>query len=231
MIPSTQWIWLGVTPIKDIEINKFELVTGMSNAFNRIYRRAFKHPKQIKKKYYKTVQIAGRVGFFTKGFIYSTIGGLTLQSAFTTTVHNESPQGVFILFGSFPRGTGYVMLVALFIGVCIYVIWRLWEGTTGQGYDPRFSKKKNFFRYRLSPLASAFVYLLYAAYIVYVFTLKHKSARELISTRRIMLPSVLEIKHHRKSRYRHFSHSLYHCHHHTIDTGFNGKLSKGNGLQ
>lgn len=160
----------------------------MSNVFNRINRRVLRHPRQIRKKHHKAVKIVGRIGFFTKAFIYATIGGLTLQSVFTSRIHNESPQGVFILFGSFPNGTGYIMLIMLLVGVCIYVTWRLWEGISGQGYDPRFSKKKNFFRYRISPLASGFVYLLYAAYIIYLFTLHPSPPGESLQQRGSCFP-------------------------------------------
>jgi hypothetical protein len=35
----------------------------------------------------------------------------------------------------------------------------MWEAFTGQGSDKSFSKKKNFFRYRLSPFVSGLVYI------------------------------------------------------------------------
>jgi hypothetical protein len=35
----------------------------------------------------------------------------------------------------------------------------MWEAVTGQGSDKSFSKKKNFFRYRLSPFVSGLVYI------------------------------------------------------------------------
>lgn len=136
------------------------------------FKRIFKHPKQINNKHHHTVSLVGRAGFLTKSFIYASIAALTLKSAFTEEVTNESPQGVFILFGSFPNGSGHILLISLLAGVCIYALWRFWEGLSGQGYDANFSKKKNFFRYRLSPLASGIVYILYACYIVYLFTVK-----------------------------------------------------------
>lgn len=42
----------------------------------------------------------------------------------------------------------------------------MWEAITGQGSDASFSKKKNFFRYRLSPFVSGAVYTAYAYYII-----------------------------------------------------------------
>ena len=146
----------------------------MTRTVSKWMRRRSNHlnnPKQIRPKYHKAVSVIGRIGFVTKAFIYATIGALTIQSTFTSKLHNESPQGVFILMGSLPSGTGHVLLIALLCGVIIYCTWRFWEGITGQGYDPRFSRKKNFFRYRLSPIASGGVYMMYAAYIIYLFTL------------------------------------------------------------
>jgi hypothetical protein len=42
----------------------------------------------------------------------------------------------------------------------------MWEAITGQGSDTSFSKKNNFFRYRLSPFVSGLVYKAYAYYII-----------------------------------------------------------------
>ena len=137
--------------------------------WNKWLHRNVNHPAQIQFKHYGIVSIFGKIGFFTKGLIYSFIGGLTLQSTFTSIVQNESPQGVFILLGSAPDGASHFYLIAILAGVIIYTIWRFWEGITGQGYDPTFTARKNFFRYRLSPLASGFVYTLYAAYITSLF--------------------------------------------------------------
>lgn len=129
-------------------------------------------PRQISIHHYNIVRKFGQIGFFTKAFIYATIGGLTLESSSTDAIHNESPQGVFILLGSVPNGAGHVLLVLMLTGVTIYCVWRFWEGLTGQGYDPSFSKKKNFFKYRISPLVSGLVYSIYGAYIIYLFTIE-----------------------------------------------------------
>ena len=42
----------------------------------------------------------------------------------------------------------------------------MWEAITGQGSDASFGKKKNFFRYRLSPFVSGLVYTAYAYYVI-----------------------------------------------------------------
>ena len=133
-------------------------------------QKVINRPKQVKFRHFWIVSIFGKIGYFTKAFIYASIGGLTLQSAFTHVVQNESPQGVFILLGSAPVGASHVYLIAIFTGIIVYAIWRFWEGITGQGYDSKYSRKKNFFRYRVSPLASGFVYLVYAVYVVTLFT-------------------------------------------------------------
>lgn len=144
-------------------------MTFVSHQLKLFNDRFFRTPKQVKKKHYRIVAIFGKLGFLTKSFIYATIGGLTCESAFTSTVHNESPQGVFILFGSVPSAAGRILLICMLAGVFIYATWRFWEGSTGQGYDSTYSKKKNFFRYRLSPLASGGVYVAYGIYIITLF--------------------------------------------------------------
>jgi hypothetical protein len=138
----------------------------MTISFKKFNYRVFKQPKQIKKSHYGIVAFFGRVGFLTKAFIYGTIGGLTCESAFTSTLNNESPQGVFILLGSIPNAAGRILLICILIGVGIYATWRFWEGLSGQGYESSFSKWKNFFRYRISPIASGIVYIAYGIYII-----------------------------------------------------------------
>lgn len=128
--------------------------------------RAFDNPNQVSRKHYKIVSICGKIGFFTKGFIYGTVGALTCKSAFTTFIENESPQGVFILLESTPTGASEFLLICMLLGVIVYAIWRYWEGLTGQGYDPTYSNKKNFLKFRLIPLGSAIVYTLYGIYVI-----------------------------------------------------------------
>jgi len=154
----------------------------MNAWFRQKYRRIFKNPSQLNQRYYLFVSICGRIGFLTKAFIYATIGGLTFESAVTAKVHNESPQGVFILLGSIPNASGHVLLIAMFIGIMIYATWRFCEGLTGQGYDGTLSKRKNFFRYRLSPLASGIVYVLYGIYVIHVLTIQPQDPGNSVQT-------------------------------------------------
>lgn len=144
------------------------MIPAGKTAFNRVFR----NPRQIRKRHHNIVAIFGRLGFFTKAFIYATIGGLTVESALSNILQNEAPQGVFILLGSVATGAGHVLLICMLAGIAFYATWRFWEGFSGQGYDPNFSKQKNFFRYRLSPIASGGIYTAYGAYIIYLFTLK-----------------------------------------------------------
>lgn len=53
--------------------------------------------------------------------------------------------------------------------------FRMWEAITGQGSDASFGKKKNFFRYRLSPFVSGCVY---TAYAYYIFQMLFQTAEE-----------------------------------------------------
>jgi hypothetical protein len=117
--------------------------------------------------HYTIVSICGRVGFFFKAFIYTFIGALIAQAAFADTIkNNASPQGVLVFLGSAPNGSGYFYLSVMLLGILIYALWRFWEGLTGQGYHDEYSESKNFFKFRVSPLASGSVYLAYAAYII-----------------------------------------------------------------
>lgn len=138
--------------------------------FRSWIKKIFTKPSQVNDKYSETVRIFGIIGFTTKAILYSFIGGLTISSALTDIDTNSSPQGVFVFLGSSPNYTGYIILVSVLVGIIIYALWRFIEGFSGQGYDPNFSRKKNFFKYRLSPLASAFVYTAYGIYIVSVLT-------------------------------------------------------------
>ena len=124
------------------------------------------HPDQIPRKHHPLIAFLGKLGFTTKGLMYGLIGGLACKSAFDHRSRNDSPQGVFILIGSEPGGRGIVYLILVLTGLLFYVAWRLAEGLTGQGYDRTFSRKKNFFKYRVSPLVSGLVYLSYAYYVI-----------------------------------------------------------------
>lgn len=145
------------------------IICNVMQTVGKYFVNFLKNPKQVSKKYYTLVSFLGRLGFFTKALIYGFIGVLTFQSATSDVIHNESPQGVFIFLGSQKHGAGQVYLTAMIAGVAVYVLWRLLEGLSGQGYDSKNSKKKNFFKYRVSPLVSALVYFMYGIYIVMLF--------------------------------------------------------------
>ncbi|KAG0766533.1 hypothetical protein G6F62_008307 [Rhizopus arrhizus] len=126
----------------------------------------------VRKKYTTLLKWIGRVGFIAKGVVYGCIGVLTLTNltgAWTPngSEGNESPQGAFLLLGGIPA-VGRSILIVMAVGLCLYIIWRFWEAITGQGSDASFSKKKNFFRYRLSPFVSGLVYTAYAYYVIHM---------------------------------------------------------------
>lgn len=107
----------------------------------------------------------GIIGFLFKAFLYSLIGVLICETAVGKQT-NSSPQGAFILLGSFVGGP--VLLVLCICGLIIYSSWRFWEGFLGQGSNPSRTKWSNFFSYRLSPFVSGSVYVSYAIYILTV---------------------------------------------------------------
>ncbi|KAI8366422.1 hypothetical protein EDC96DRAFT_544089 [Choanephora cucurbitarum] len=124
----------------------------------------------VRKKHKQFVKWVGRVGFIAKGVVYGCIGVLTISNvtgAWTPngSSGNESPQGAFLLLGGIPT-IGRTILIIMAVGLVLYIIWRMWEAITGQGSDASFSKKKNFFRYRLSPFVSGLVYTAYAYYVI-----------------------------------------------------------------
>ncbi|CEP08097.1 hypothetical protein [Parasitella parasitica] len=124
----------------------------------------------VRKKYQPFVKWIGRVGFIAKGIVYGCIGVLTITNvtgAWTPngSEGNESPQGAFLLLGGIPS-VGRSILIVMAVGLVLYIIWRMWEAITGQGSDATFGKKKNFFRYRLSPFVSGLVYAAYAYYVI-----------------------------------------------------------------
>lgn len=83
-------------------------------------------------------------------------------------------QGAFILVGS--NTIGVPLLILLVIALLTYCLWRLWEGCVGQGSDAANSNARNFFRYRLSPIVSGCVYLVYAWFVIQLIP-KSKTAR------------------------------------------------------
>ncbi|KAI8879331.1 hypothetical protein K501DRAFT_336171 [Backusella circina FSU 941] len=126
----------------------------------------------VSKKYRPVVKWIGRIGFIAKGIVYGCIGVLTctnVSGAWTPngSQGNESPQGAFLLLGGIPR-IGRTVLIVMAVGLVLYIIWRFWEAITGQGSDASFGKKKNFFRYRLSPFVSGLVYSAYTYYVVHM---------------------------------------------------------------
>ncbi|RCI05895.1 hypothetical protein CU098_013216 [Rhizopus stolonifer] len=124
----------------------------------------------VRKEHKHFVKWIGRIGFIAKGIVYGCIGVLTISNvtgAWTPngSAGNESPQGAFLLLGGIPT-IGRSILIVMAVGLVLYIIWRMWEAITGQGSDASFSKKKNFFRYRLSPFVSGLVYTAYAYYVI-----------------------------------------------------------------
>ncbi|KAI8977535.1 hypothetical protein BDF20DRAFT_875390 [Mycotypha africana] len=124
----------------------------------------------VRKKHKKLIKWVGRIGFIAKAVVYGCIGVLTITNvtgAWTPngSAGNESPQGAFLLLGGIPS-VGRSMLIVIAVGLLLYIIWRMWEAITGQGSDANYSKKKNFFRFRLSPFVSGLVYTAYAYYVI-----------------------------------------------------------------
>ncbi|KAG1456683.1 hypothetical protein G6F56_006776 [Rhizopus delemar] len=141
----------------------------------------------VRKNHQKFVKWIGRLGFIAKGVVYGCIGVLTLTNltgAWTPngSQGNESPQGAFLLLGGIPS-IGRSVLIVMAIGLCLYIIWRFWEAITGQGSDASFGRKKNFFRYRLSPFVSGLVYSAYTYYVVYMIFQTSEEQQTLASSK------------------------------------------------
>ncbi|KAJ3181694.1 hypothetical protein HDU87_000712 [Geranomyces variabilis] len=133
-----------------------------------------RRPHGVSPRWKRLERIIGRVGFAAKGVVYGFVGGMTCASA--SKLHEgleNSPQGAFVMIGSAPSGSWalFVMLLSLWC----YSIWRFWEFLTYQGRDLTFSKSKNFFRFRLSPLVSGCVYIAYSYYILTMLLNRYKN--------------------------------------------------------
>ena len=137
--------------------------------FKEKVRLCFHYPSQINEKYSWIVAFFGRIGFFTKAFMYSLIGYLICDGVIYNKKQNSSPQGVFDFIGAY----SIILVYIAFGGILVYAAWRIWEGLFGQGYNIHMSPKKNFFRYRLSPIVSGGVYIAYSAYIIEVLADPH----------------------------------------------------------
>eukprot|EP00898_Chlorokybus_atmophyticus_P004326 jgi/Chlat1/4895/Chrsp31S00375 len=145
--------------------------TTQSTTFGRFVDR-MNTPQQVRAKHNKPVAVFGRIGYCAKGVFYAVIGGLACKAAAGDKNADQSPQQALILVGS--GNVGYPLLVLMFIGLFFYVLWRFWEGATGQGTDQNFPKWKNFFKFRVSPLVSGGVYTFYMGYVLYIIATKHK---------------------------------------------------------
>ncbi|KAI9095576.1 hypothetical protein DFS34DRAFT_626466 [Phlyctochytrium arcticum] len=136
-----------------------------------------KNPHGVSRKWKSMEAVIGRVGFGAKGLVYGFIGGMTCASA--SRLHEDenleqSPKGAFLLIGTFPAGTG--LLVILLLALWCYAIWRFWEALTFQGRDRTFSKFKNFFSFRLAPFVSGGVYSAYSYYILQILIARLRSS-------------------------------------------------------
>lgn len=151
------------------------------------------HPKQVtsprsKSWYQHVLAWVGRIGWCGKAVVYAMIGGLACRSAATgrtsnpnLSVENQvtaSPQGAFVLLGTTPGGPGanIAVLLIMMLALVAYIIWRFWEGLAGQGYDRNFSAKKNFFKFRVSPIVSGAVY---CSYLVFILELLNRKVKNL----------------------------------------------------
>eukprot|EP00775_Hariotina_reticulata_P013549 gene13549-13676_t len=149
------------------------------------------HPQQVSDKptrYHCVLSWVGRVGWCGKAVVYALIGGLACQSAngknqVDMSVSQRcqvsaSPQGAFVLLGSTPQGpsASIAVLIIIMVALLAYIAWRFWEGLAGQGYDSSFSSRKNFFKFRISPLVSGFVYI---SYLAFLLQLTHAQAQGL----------------------------------------------------
>ncbi|KAJ3147689.1 hypothetical protein HDU86_007938, partial [Geranomyces michiganensis] len=94
---------------------------------------------------------------------YGVLGALFIRTA-TGGTEDSSPQGVFVVVGD--NDVGIPLLIVMAVSLVFYVLWRWAEAFTGQGSDASFSKKKNFFKYRVSPFVSGAVYAAYTYYVV-----------------------------------------------------------------
>ncbi|KAI8376516.1 uncharacterized protein BYT42DRAFT_574904 [Radiomyces spectabilis] len=147
-----------------IQANPEELTPPLTKRQKRW--QSFKYPSGVKPQHAAIVRWLGRIGFVAKGIVYSVMGGLCIATAqdLSTEVKAESPMGAFLFLGLFEIG-GTPILIAMFVGILFYAIWRFWEGSTGQGSDRTMSVFQNFFRYRLSPIVSGIVYVVYLVVI------------------------------------------------------------------
>jgi hypothetical protein len=119
----------------------------------------------VKAKHQRAVTVLGRIGWVAKAIVYSLIGGLCCRGGISEDLNvDASPQGVFVLIGK--GAAGIYILIIMAAALATYIIWRFWEGITAQGSHPCYSKFKNFFSFRLSPLVSGGVYTAYLAYIL-----------------------------------------------------------------
>lgn len=95
-----------------------------------------------------------RLGYATKGAVYSLIGLLAIQAALTAGGQTTDSQGVLTTLAGQPFGK--ILLVIVGLGFIAYTLWRLFEVVKDPEHPGSSGAKAGF--HRLSFLISALIY-------------------------------------------------------------------------
>lgn len=94
-----------------------------------------------------------RFGYAAKGFVYSLIGILALQAAFSAGGKSTDSTGVLNTIAEHPFGK--ILLVLICLGFVAYTLWRLVEAIQNPGHEESGAKSVS---NRLGALISAVIY-------------------------------------------------------------------------
>jgi len=102
----------------------------------------------------------GRVGFFSRGFIWASVGIIAVVAAFTGD-KTQGTQGALEVIAS--RNGGIVFLILITLGIFAYSSWRFFEGIYGLRIKPDASNFVKVVNGIITPFASGIAYLIFAA--------------------------------------------------------------------
>lgn len=104
--------------------------------------------------------ILGRAGFFSRGFIWASVGIIAVVAAFTGD-KTQGTQGALEVIAS--RNGGVVFLILITLGIFCYSSWRFFEGIYGLRIKPDASNFQKVVNGIITPFASGIAYLIFAA--------------------------------------------------------------------
>jgi len=103
--------------------------------------------------------VLGRIGFFARGFVWASVGGIAISAAFTGE-DTQGTQGAIEVIAN--NNGGVVFLILIVIGLLCYSSWRFIEGLFGLQIKPDQPAFVQVVRGIITPFCSCIAYIVFA---------------------------------------------------------------------